>query len=114
MFYDYEGYQDFMAHGHTPYAKTRIGAGPNGETLVFSLTPADKKKRSGIPSIEMYDGTLAPAENFYGERSRSDGCSCSHRHRQRSERHDGRLRAERRQQERAPRATYPYLQGRHA
>lgn len=56
-----------MAHGHTPYAKTRIGAGPHGETLVFSLTTADKAKGSGIPSIDMYDRKLEPANDFYGE-----------------------------------------------
>ncbi len=31
----------FMKHGHLPYTKTILGAGPNGETVVFEV---DKKK----------------------------------------------------------------------
>ena len=46
---------------------TKIGAGPKGETLVYSLTSEDKKKRSGIVSIEMMEGRLAASENFYAE-----------------------------------------------
>lgn len=66
-FYDFKLYQDFLKHGHTAYMYTRIGAGPNGETMVFGLTKQDKKKREGIPSVELLDGKLAPAENFYAE-----------------------------------------------
>ena len=65
-FYDRGLYKDFLAMGHTAYSFNRIGAGPNGETLVYGLTGADKKKRSGIPSVEMHDGVLKP-EAFYGE-----------------------------------------------
>ena len=34
IFYDADTYQEFLAVGETPYCKTYIGAGPNGETLV--------------------------------------------------------------------------------
>lgn len=66
IFYDRGLYEDFIKHGHTAYSFNRIGDGPNGETLVFGLTGADKKKRSGIPSVELYDGSMTPTA-FYGE-----------------------------------------------
>ena len=67
VFYDFAAYKDFVKLGHTPYVLTKIGAGPKGETLVYSLTSEDKKKRSGIVSVEMMEGSLAPAEDFYAE-----------------------------------------------
>ena len=67
VFYDFDAYQHFLKLGHTPYMYTRIGAGPKGETMVFSLTKDDKKKRSGIPSVDLFDGKLMPAEDFYAE-----------------------------------------------
>lgn len=66
FFYDETTYRNFLEHGHTPYAFKRIASGPDGETLVFALTGEDKKKRSGVASVEMYDGDLKP-EHFYGE-----------------------------------------------
>lgn len=66
IFYDKHTYDEFQQLGETSFRLTRIGAGPKGETLVFGLTAADKKKTSGIPSIEIYDGQRKPA-NFYGE-----------------------------------------------
>ncbi|TDO99456.1 hypothetical protein [Marinomonas balearica] len=60
-------YESFMAVGETAFRKVRIGEGPHGETIVFGLTGADKKKTSGIASIDMYDGNLEGAEDFYGE-----------------------------------------------
>ncbi|SBS26922.1 hypothetical protein MAQ5080_00667 [Marinomonas aquimarina] len=67
LFDDRATYEDFLAIGETSYRKVRIGDGPKGETLVFGLTNEDKKKTSGIASIDMYDGNLAGAESFYGE-----------------------------------------------
>lgn len=67
MFYDKKTYMNFLAHGETPYRLTRIGAGPKGETLVFGLRSKDKKKRSGIPAVDLYDGKTRPARDFYGE-----------------------------------------------
>jgi len=66
IFYDKHTYDEFQQLGETSFRLTRIGAGPKGETVVFGLTAADKKKTSGIPSIEIYDGQRKPA-NFYGE-----------------------------------------------
>ncbi|TBR43554.1 hypothetical protein CBF23_005095 [Marinomonas agarivorans] len=67
IFDDRDTYAEFLQVGETSYRKVRIGAGPKGETLVFGLTNEDKKKFSGIASIDMYDGALAGAESFYGE-----------------------------------------------
>jgi len=67
IFDDVATYKSFLEVGETAYRKVRIGAGPEGETIVFGLTSADKKKSSGIASIDMYDGKLAGAETFYGE-----------------------------------------------
>jgi len=66
FFYEKSTYAHFLQHGETPYSFKRIASGPNGETLVFGLTGADKKKLSGVESVEMYDGQLTP-EAFYGE-----------------------------------------------
>ncbi|GAB3481271.1 hypothetical protein [Marinomonas epiphytica] len=67
IFDDRGTYEEFLEVGETSYRKVRIGEGPKGETLVFGLTNEDKKKTSGIASIEMYDGTLEGATPFYGE-----------------------------------------------
>ncbi|MCW8917400.1 MAG: hypothetical protein OQL08_01080 [Gammaproteobacteria bacterium] len=67
VFDDAETFRSFLSVGETAYRKVRIGSGPNGETVVFGLTGADKKKSSGIASIEMFDGQLAGAAPFYGE-----------------------------------------------
>lgn len=67
VFDDAEVYKSFLVVGETSYRKVRIAAGPHGETIVFGLTGKDKKKSSGIASIDMYDGKLAGADNFYGE-----------------------------------------------
>ncbi|MDY6979258.1 MAG: hypothetical protein SV201_05215 [Pseudomonadota bacterium] len=66
IFYDKETFAGFMQNGETSYRLTRIGAGPNGETIVFGLTGEDKKKRSGISAVEIFDGKRQSGE-FYGE-----------------------------------------------
>ncbi|MCW8886118.1 MAG: hypothetical protein OQK12_12845 [Motiliproteus sp.] len=67
LFDDFATYQSFNEVGETAYRKVYIGEGPKGETLVFGLTKEDKKKTSGIASIDMFNGELAPAESFYAE-----------------------------------------------
>ncbi|MEA3404411.1 MAG: hypothetical protein U9R28_01580 [Pseudomonadota bacterium] len=67
VFYDAKLYKGFMEVGETAYRKTFIGSGPKGETVMYGLTKGDKKKLTGIPSIEMMEGRLPAAENFYGE-----------------------------------------------
>ena len=67
VFYDRKLYKGFLKLGETPYRLTRIGAGPKGETLVFGLTKKDKKMKSSIPAIELYDGKIQASTIFYGE-----------------------------------------------
>ncbi len=67
LFDDFATYQSFNEVGETAYRKVYIGEGPKGETLVFGLTGKDKKKMSGIASIDMYQGKLEAGESFYGE-----------------------------------------------
>lgn len=35
--------EKFVAHGHIPYARTLIGAGPNGESIVYEIDKKDPK-----------------------------------------------------------------------
>ncbi|MBI3155796.1 MAG: hypothetical protein HYZ20_10330 [Burkholderiales bacterium] len=60
-------YFDYLAHGEVALTRTRIGAAPSGQSLVFGITGDDVK--AGAPSIGelAYDGKLAPAASFYGE-----------------------------------------------
>ena len=72
VFDDRATYESFLEVGETSFRKVHIGEGPKGETLVFGLTNEDKKKTSGIASIDMYNGKLEGATPFYGE-MRVDG-----------------------------------------
>jgi len=68
VFDDLATYRQFLQVGETSFRQTFIGAGPKGETLVFGVTGADKSKRfDEIAGYNLYHGTLAPAEKFYGE-----------------------------------------------
>jgi len=68
IFDDYKTYQSFNQVGETAYRLTRIGEGPKGETIVFGLTKKDKKMRSGLGSVALYEGMAEGiAEGFYGE-----------------------------------------------
>ena len=67
LFDDQKTYLSFLSVGETSYRLTRIGAGPKGETVVFGLHKKDKKKRSGIASVDMYEGRLEAGNPFYGE-----------------------------------------------
>jgi len=67
VFDDAKTYKSFLDVGETAYRKVYIGEGPHGMTLVFGLTKSDKKKTSGIASIDMYHGKMKGADDFYGE-----------------------------------------------
>lgn len=67
VFDDEQIYASFMQHGETAYRLVRVGAGPGGSTIVFGLRDEDKAKQSGIASVDMYDGRLAGAADFYAE-----------------------------------------------
>lgn len=67
VFYDMKTYHSFLKVGETPFQLTRIGGGPNGETLVFGLTKDDKKKGANTPAVELFDGKRSVDAGFYGE-----------------------------------------------
>ena len=68
LFDDFATYQEFLSVGETSFRQTFIGAGPDGQTLVFGMTSEDKKKHfSKIASYNLYKDTMPAAENFYGE-----------------------------------------------
>ncbi len=58
VFYDKKLYKEFMQLGETSFRLTKIGAGPNGETIVYGLTKKDKKLKKPVPAIELYEGRL--------------------------------------------------------
>ena len=66
-FYDRKLYREFLNVGETAYRLTRIGAGPNGETMVFGLTKKDKKKGINTPAVKLYESKAMPADKFYAE-----------------------------------------------
>ena len=68
VFDDQSTWLSFIATGEAPYRLARIGGGPDGKTLVFGLSEADKTRSSDIAGMDMYDGKLAGADSgFYGE-----------------------------------------------
>lgn len=71
-FYDQKTYEDFNALGETPFQLTRIASGPKGETIVYGLTKADKKKGVNTPAVMLMDGKTEVQGEFYGE-IRKDG-----------------------------------------
>lgn len=66
QFYDQKTFDSYKSVGETAYRLTRIGAGPNGETVVFGLPKADKKKGSNTPAALLWDGKTEVGA-FYGE-----------------------------------------------
>ncbi|WP_040728272.1 hypothetical protein [Thiomicrorhabdus sp. Kp2] len=66
QFYDQKTFDSYMSVGETAYRLTRIGSGPNGETVVFGLPKADKKKGAETPAAMLWDGKYE-VTSFYGE-----------------------------------------------
>ena len=66
VFYDKKLYKEFLQLGETSFRLTKIGAGPNGETIVYGLTKKDKKLKKPVPVIELYEGRLKQ-DNVYAE-----------------------------------------------
>jgi hypothetical protein len=67
VFDDPKTFGEFLSGGETPYRLTRIGAGPQGETLVFGLRGMDKdKKEENIGAAALYDGKAqGAADGFF-------------------------------------------------
>jgi len=70
VFYDRALYKEFLSLGETPYRLTRIGEGPNGETLVFGLTKKDKKKGADTVAVKLYSDKASVNGDFYAETRR--------------------------------------------
>jgi len=70
VFYDRELYKEFLSLGETSFRLTRIGEGPNGETMVYGLTKKDKKKGSNTLAVELYSNKKSITGQFYGETRR--------------------------------------------
>ncbi|MCL4737154.1 MAG: hypothetical protein KJZ81_03005 [Burkholderiaceae bacterium] len=67
VFGDRKVYFDYLAHGEVALTRTRIGAAPGGQTLVFGITNADVKANAPSVGELAYDGKLPAATPFYGE-----------------------------------------------
>lgn len=57
----------FIETNEVALARTRIGEGPDGRTLIFGMNKDDAKRGGATDAEMLYDGKLAPAGPFYGE-----------------------------------------------
>ncbi len=70
---DAKEYKEFLVSGEIPLRVTEIGAGPNGETVVFAIAKPESKKNNGFGSVEMFKNRRAgAAKSFYAEVHRND------------------------------------------
>jgi hypothetical protein len=65
---DAKNYLAFLDVDELIYTRTRIGAGPQGETIVFGIQKAESKDLAK-PSVaeQLYDGKMEVTGSFYGE-----------------------------------------------
>ena len=67
-FGDTRNYLMFLENGEVPLTRTRIGGGPEGQTVIFGITKSESKNLDKLSSGEMfYDGKMGEADPFYGE-----------------------------------------------
>lgn len=57
----------FSDHGEVPYTRTRIGAGPQGQTIVFGITSDDVKANAPSVGERIFDGQMQVEGAFYAE-----------------------------------------------
>lgn len=69
VFDDAKTYREFLDNGESPFRLTRIGAGKNGETIVFGLRSMDKgKPETEVGGVGLHDGNAQGAtDSFYSE-----------------------------------------------
>jgi len=61
-------YTSFLNTDEVPLTRTRIGAGPEGETVIFGITKADGKHLDKPTAAEdIFDGRTQDVGAFYGE-----------------------------------------------
>lgn len=67
-FGDATNYLLFMEHDEVPLTRTRIGGGPDGQTVIFGITNKDAKVLDK-PSMgeRFFDGKVGDVGAFYGE-----------------------------------------------
>lgn len=57
----------FLETDEVALTRTRIGEGPDGQTLIFGMNKDDAKRGGPTDAEMLYDSKLAPAGSFYGE-----------------------------------------------
>ncbi len=61
-------YLGLMAHDEVPLTRARVGAGPDGETVVFGITSKDGENLDKPTAAEdIFDGRTKDVGSFYGE-----------------------------------------------
>lgn len=67
-FSDTKNYLMFLESDEVPYTRTRIGAGAEGETVVFGITSSEAKDLNKPSGGEMFfDDKMGEVGSFYGE-----------------------------------------------
>lgn len=65
---DVKNYLEFMHTGELIYTRTRVGAGPDGATLVFGIEKKEADDLNKPAKAELfYEGKYEPKGAFYGE-----------------------------------------------
>jgi len=65
---DAKNYLEFLHTGELIFTRTRVGAGPNGETLVFGIERNETSDLTKPAKAELFfDGKYEPTGPFYGE-----------------------------------------------
>lgn len=67
VFGDAKNYLMYRDHGEVALTRTRIGAGPQGQTVVFAINNDDVKKNQPSMAELIYDKKVPMKDPFYGE-----------------------------------------------
>ena len=67
VFDDRQTFEAFKATGEVAERRIRVGAGPAGKTLVFVVSPQDRRSGLKLVSEEIFDGELEGSDDFYAE-----------------------------------------------
>lgn len=60
-------YRVFLDTDEVALTRTRISAGPDGQTLIFGMNKDDAKRGGPTSAESIYDGQTTGADPFYGE-----------------------------------------------
>jgi hypothetical protein len=67
LFGDPKNYLAYREHNEVPLTRSRIGAGPQGQTVVFGITNDDVKANRPSAAEMIFDKKTALKDPFYGE-----------------------------------------------